>query len=81
MTGENILEFAKLFLKDNPQMDEFELRNFIFGRPEVAIKLPISDIRKALDDGWKSGLLEIVQADKEQTIYRLTGYVPVPFSF
>jgi hypothetical protein len=63
--------FAKEYLKDNAMVDEYELRNYIAARPEVAKLLPIQEIRDALDFAYVNGSLDLVRADEVRSVYKL----------
>ena len=76
MTNENIIRFAKDYLQCYRSMDEFQLQSFIYAREEVAKRIPLGEIRNALEGAWKNGILDIVIGSNERTIYKLSGYEP-----
>ena len=50
MDMENIVRFAKIYMKNHEQMSEFELQDFIANDPEIGIgkNIDIDEIRDAL---------------------------------
>jgi len=73
MTNENIILFAKDFLRSEPTVTEWSLQRFLLERDEVGIALPLDELRAGLDEGYKNGVFEIVVATDEVGVYRLVG--------
>lgn len=70
MTPENILLFAKEYLKEHKYIDAFVLQKFILYRPEVAKAIPLEEIRIALDESFNAGNLVLVYANEIDATYK-----------
>ena len=66
-----IVLFAVEFLKIDTTVNEHELQHFIFIRPEIGKKLPIADIRAALEAGCETNVLEPVGEIEDVHTYKM----------
>lgn len=71
MLATNIVLFAKKYLETHSTVNAKALQDFIYERPEVGKKLPISELEKALEWGYLHYELEITFANDSITIYCL----------